>query len=257
MPVEKTVATRKRPEDVAKWEKADFLSANAESDSRLSEAIQHMAMTGKGKPEVADIIEALLKQSASKNYSFEKISPMLAILGINKTPEAQKIARDLFTGELEIGHDREVVQVVMEMLVANPSQENDHVLLNALIDPVKYRTLQEGRTAVGNKMSAQELSQRTQTLVMANFTVGVRKKLAQYFIRPDAREEVRTTLLPKLKEPKVANIPAQLLIYESQVPAESEMDKMEKEFAGYGFLGIASVMRLYDSKVEEAAEMNC
>jgi hypothetical protein len=253
-PIKKPVAASKRPEDVVKWKKADFLSAHADSDSRLPEAIQHLAMTGEGKPEVAAIVEALLKQSASKNDSFEKISPLLGILGINKTPEAQKIARDLFTGELEIGHDREVVQVVMEILVANPSQENDQVLLNALIDPVKYRALQEGRSAQGNDVSAQELSKRTQTLVMANFTVGVRKKLAQYFIRPDARKEVRTVLLPKLKEPKVANIPAQLLIYESQVPAESEMDKMEKAFASYGFLGIASVMRLYDSKVEEAAE---
>ena len=254
VPVEKTVATRKRPEDVAKWEKADFLSADADSDSRLPEAIQNLAMTCEGKPGVAAIIEALLKQSASKKDSFEKISPLLVILGMNKTPEAQKIARDLFTGELEIGHDREVLQVVTEILVANPSQENDLVLLNALIDPVKYRSLQEGRSSDGNKVSAQELSRKTQISVMANFTVGVRRKLAQYFIRPDAREEVRTALLPQLKEQKVANIPAQLLIYESQVPAESEMDKFETAFAGYGFLGIASVMRLYDSKVEEATE---
>jgi len=49
-----------RPEDVAQWKQADFLSAKRQHDPRLIEAIEHLATQRVGDPSVVPILVAIL-----------------------------------------------------------------------------------------------------------------------------------------------------------------------------------------------------
>jgi hypothetical protein len=238
----KTVALDPRlvlPDEFDAWKDADYLLAWARGDPRLIPAVEHRARKGVGKEQEAEFLARLLQprvaagardalagrtDARSKAASKALVEAVAAALGRNGTAAARNTLVQLLAGTLKTEDDVAGTAAALKALAENPSQENEEILLGAILDPLKYRPPGQGDLGAG------DLQQ--QALGVARTVSGsrFRTRLAQWLVDRGASPELRRLVAPMLLELHPDNLDAHALLYQSDLVAAEARGLIERHF---------------------------
>jgi hypothetical protein len=256
------------PQDVAEWKAGDYYRAKAENSGKLPEALTHLAKRFAGTPKAdaaAQLVVNLLKPEpplppagtpgaaaatapggapgtvaatppAAGNVNTTLLKAEIEALSAVGGPVARKCLADLVGGEVPTVDGKQAAEMALEALAKNPSPEGDAVL---------YRLLTargEQPPAATGAPAADTLQKKAYTVVLPAASAELRLKLAAFALEPITPQEQQETLLKFLQSQDPANVPAQILLYQSETTDKTAKAALEGYFQRYSSDALARVM---------------
>jgi len=234
----------KLPEDISKWEKADFIRARQENNPKLLEAVAYLGEKSPGSVPVAQQLADLLKTPKPSDSSTMPYAPnaspgligaIIEALGKNGSEAAQKTLIQVLNGKLTTEDDRLAVEAVLKTLIQTPSAENDDLLVKVIITPEEFRpaTLQ-GTWQPGDMRS------RALDLVKQNPSEDLNIKLAKKLVQRGL--EPNDPVVDFLLQDNPVNLNAQLHLYQSEDLSTDMKTKLEQYFLNRSSQAICLMM---------------
>jgi hypothetical protein len=220
----------KRPTDLSKWKKGDYLAAKKENDRNLEAAIQTMAEKFQKDARAASLFKELLLTQhlpAEKRPDGTMGRPtdvavtapvadlLIKGLAMNQTPEATAILKELMYGKLDtpVSGRSAVTGVLTNMIKYLDYQEYEDYIFDLLTQPQK--TL-EGVVLVPESPITNDRL-RTEILSMLNTTSTRRLnvRLAKYLEDPAVTKALATDLESMLIRETPDTLTAKLILYQN------------------------------------------
>jgi len=247
-----------RPERLADWKKADYLSACREGDPRLSEAIDHFSIRFKGSESAARLLVELLQTpggNAAKAVVPGRRDTTTAIIDA-LVANGSAIAREglvgLLAGSIKVTNDREIVTAVLRALARGAKTADDDLLLAALVEmPPRVNTVSpatggggplsatpNGASAV---MSAAELHSAAAAAFRPSASENLRLRLAKRILEPGVPPADRPRLIECLNEPRPDNLAAQVLLFANTELEPRVLETFQRWFMECSMSALASL----------------
>ena len=234
------------PDDVSKWEKADFVRARQENNSKLIEAVAYLGEKSPGSVPVAQQLADLLKKpkpsdssssytSASTNAVPGLIEAIIHALCKNGSQAARQTLIQVLSGKFAVEDDRMAVEAVLKSLFQQPSPENDDILLKVLISPEEFRPSNQQTTSQPSELLTKALELVKQG-ASENLCIKLARNLVQKGFEP--ADQIAEFLL----QDNPANLSAQLVLYQSEDLSPEAKVKLEQSFLNYSSMAIGLTM---------------
>jgi hypothetical protein len=241
------------PDDVTRWQRADYLQAREDKDPRLLRAVTSLRELAEGEEPTPETLVALLELPKNANGESTSAAPSLyqsipaertklvqvivQALGESRSEFARNAIRQILTGELTTDNARAAGEAALKVLAEHPCPENDALFLQALVSPKTLRSLECQQT-----WSAKEMQVKAAELLKTGDTEAIRVKLAEniaqgfiHFRRDDPLHKVLDAMDP-------VNCRAQILLYQQPNIDHDTRVRMEEQFLCYASLGMAKLL---------------
>jgi hypothetical protein len=246
----------KLPEDISKWEKAEFIRARQENNPKLLEAVAYLGEKFPGSVPKAQDLADLLKTPKPSDSTATPYAPgamtglieaIIDALGKNGSDAARKTLTQVLSGKITTDDDKTSVEAVLKTLIQIPSAENDDILVNLIITPEEIRpATPQGTWQPGDMRS------RTLDLARSNPSESLNIKLAKKLVQRGL--EPNDPVVDFLLQDSPANLNAQLHLYQSEDLSADTKTRLEQYFLSRSSQAIALMMGI-STGVEGAASI--
>ena len=248
-----------RPEAIAEWKTDDYLTAMADEDPKLVEAVEHLGRQFVDNPSAAGLLVRLVKppqppepteNEAADTNAQPAYSPpsqsdgaklnaaIIGALGINNTNESRKALAQLLIGKIPTEDEAATVGLVLKALSENACPENEAILLRVLTEAEKLRPQTDG------PVTAESLRQQAFDAVKEIASARLRVELAKHLLKPTTPGPQKTMLLPWLEETRPENLGAQMLLYGQDATPKETKAALEKQFTQAASTAMALALRI-------------
>jgi len=244
----------KRPEDIADWKKGDYITARADADPLLIEAVGHFGERFKGNTSAARMLAELLappkadeetaaqprtrvvRRFTAGSEGAKLIEAIVTALVANGTPEAREFLEQILAGTLPSDDDKTAVDSAVKALAANPLPENEGILFRAMTEPEKFRP--ERGTGVSDRDLYTKVRAEVEPVASGQFRVELAKFLCDPAVAPDKRR----LLSPLVEAQAPENIAAQFVFYEYEHTDEKLATQLESYFTQFSSESLATIL---------------
>jgi hypothetical protein len=241
---ENSSAQLKLPEDIYKWEKADFIRARQENNPKLLEGVAYLGEKFPGSVPKAQDLADLLKtpkpaDSSTTPYSPNVVPGLIEVtinaLGKNGSEAAQNTLIQILNGKLTTDDDRMAVEAVLKTLIQTPSAENDDILVKVIITPEEFRPASSQGTLQASELRSQVLD-LVKDKPSEDLNIKLAKKLVQRGLEPN------DPVVDFLLQDNPVNLNAQLHLYQSEDLSADTKTRLEQYFLNHSSQAIALMM---------------
>jgi hypothetical protein len=220
------------PEDVSKWEKADFIRAREENNPKLLEAVEYLGEKNPGSVPVAQQLADLLKTSKTsdltpttyaRNAMPGLIEATIDALGKNGSQAASQTLMQILSGKFITDNDQAAVDAVLKTLIQIHSDANDDIVVNVLVSPDEIRPV-----GLFGAQQSIDLHTKALELIKQNTSESLYIKLAVKLVQRGL--EANDPLVDFLLQDTPANLSAQLVLYQSEEIPPDTKTKLEQLF---------------------------
>ena len=221
----------KRPVDLSKWKKDDYLAAKKEHDRKLEEAVKLMGEKFQKDPRAAGLFKAILliehlpaekRPDGTMGKPTDLAVPvnvsdaLVKALAMNQTPEATAILKDLMFGKLEtpVTGRAAVNSVLTEMVKYLDYEEYEDFIFDLLTQPQK--TLDGVVLVPEAPLTNDRLRTEILGLLNATSTRRLNVRLAKYLEDPAVTKALATDLESMLIRDKADTLTAKLILYQNE-----------------------------------------
>jgi hypothetical protein len=225
-------AQLKLPDDISKWEGADFIRARQDNSPKLLEAVAYLGEKYPGSVPMAKQLADLLKTPrpsdpsaapSAQNAVPGLIEAVINALGKNDSQPARKTLMQILNGKLTTDDDKTAVEAVLKTLVQTPSTENDETISKVIVSPEQFRPA----TPQG-AWQPSELRSRALELIKQNPSESLNVKLAEMLMQKGF--ESNDPALEYLLQNNLLNLNAQLHLYQSEDLSADAKTRLEQYF---------------------------
>jgi hypothetical protein len=252
-----------RPKDIADWKRDDYYSAKRDKDPRLEAAVAQLGKRFVGSEHAAELLTKLLEESSSDpvvatmddgegprqaaTATATLTQTIIAALVANGMPPARKTLASLVVGTFKTANAQAASTAAVEAILLHPSPENEELLFRCV---TLQREPSTNDRAAGN---AERLRQTATAKIVAMASEGLRTRLANYMIGPDAPQSAYDQLWTCLKEPRAENLPAQIILYGNNATDQAARKTLEAEFMGLGSAAVRSFLGVRARKARDTS----
>ncbi len=238
-----------RPKDVADWKRGDYEGAARDGDPQLVAALGYFGPHFAGKESAANFLAKLLEASdaapvadntaplvsayrrgGNSSYGKRKSPPteaIMAALVVNGTPRARQILESIVDGSLTTAGQQAAAVDALKSLATHPGPETEDLLFRLVTapeaaagDPATNKTAQLRNTAMA--------------LIRTGKFASLSVRLAKWMLATETSKALHDQLWACLKEPRPENLPAQILLYQSDRPDPAMHAWLEQWLVTYG-----------------------
>ena len=232
------------PAEIADWQKEDYYTACAEYNPRLFPAIEYLGENFVGNENAARLLANLLEKTGEQSgpdngaeYASPRVVAMVLALGKNETQLARDTLAQLMAGEIHTEADTVARDTALRVLSTMPGAQGETILLKALTTASPEETSDSPSLGFASHVL---------DILRDSASSAFRVELAKAMFSPGFPLARRELFWNFLREPRIANLSAQTIIYqEFHAPRHYKMS-LEKDFRSYGsalmsrLLGISS-----------------
>ena len=221
----------KRPVELDKWKTEHYLSAKRDRDRRLEEAIKLMGEKFAGDARAANLFKQLMvvdhlpaekKPDGTEGKPIDVIPTRQVVdaavvsLGLNRTPEATQILKDLLLGKLEtpLAGRQLVVVVLTEMVKHLDYPENEEYIFGLLTQPdrtLEGVTLNPEAPLTNDKLRAEILG-----LIGSKSSPQFNMRLAKFLEDPSITKATASDFESMLVRDRPDTLLAKLVLYQNE-----------------------------------------
>lgn len=255
----------KRPVDLAKWKKDDYLAAKKENDRKLEEAVKLMGEKFQKDARAAGLFKEILlieHLPAEKRPDGTMGKPTdLAVpvnvsdalikgLAMNQTPEATAILKDLMFGKLEtpVPARSAVTSTLSEMVKYLDYQEYEDFIFDLLTAPEK--TLNGAVLIPEAPLTNDRLRTEILGLLNASSTRRLNVRLAKYLEDPAVPMALATDIENMLIRDKADTLTAKLILYQNEQAEKRTTSAAENSMLSHSDAAMAILLGI-PPKLEE------
>jgi hypothetical protein len=218
-----------RPIDLADWKPSDYDSGLRAGDPRFLAAIGWLGEHSTDKETAGDQLVKLLESSVvaldmappTPGMKTKVTEAIVAALGVNGTPHARECLERLVAGTLKTADNQAAATAALKALLSQPRPENEDLFFRVLTAP------QQPATADRAAPDPQILQQTAVSMINSAASESFRVRLANCMASTDLPSAVYEKLWALLAEPRSENLAAQVVLYESDQPDESQRQQLE------------------------------
>lgn len=230
------------PADLTQWDEHDFHVARLISDRRLVEAVAVRAMRPqKTEAEARTLIDLIAlkpigpsataptaagpRRSGSKPEDAALLARAADALAANGTAMARQALVAMIQGTIPTADAKAAAEAALDAIGRQKASWADAILLDVVFQPERF--LSEG----GPWAAPDALRQRTLALLRGQQGSSVREQLALRLAQHAADQSGRSSIVGLLSEPVLANLPAQVVLYQSARLPQDQSVTLERHFA--------------------------
>jgi hypothetical protein len=229
-----------RPEEIADWKRDDYYSAQRDGDPRLVAAVAYLGRNFADQQSTAELLVKLLESSAKGTASFDPddeggtrgtnmrlVEALVAALAANRTPAARQTVERLVMATAKPAANRAVAVAVLKALCARSGPENEDLLFRVITAP------EQRESAAGKASEPEKLRAAALGLAKSSASEAFRLRLAGYMAAPETPQTLCDQIWGCLNEPRAENLPAQIVLYQSDRLDEKAQELLEGQFAAW------------------------
>ncbi len=230
------------PADLAQWDEHDFHVARLISDRRLVEAVAVRALRPqKTEAEARMLIDLIaLKPNGpsaiaptasgprgrgSKPEDASLLARAADALAANGTAMARQALVAMIQGTIPTADAKAAAEAALDAIGRQRANWADAILLDVVFQPERFSS--EG----GPWAAPDALRQRTLALLRGQEQSSVREQLALRLAQRAADQSGRSSIVGLLSEPVLANLPAQVVLFQTARLPQDQSLTLERHFA--------------------------
>ena len=226
-----------RPEDITDWKRDDYYSAKRDNDPRLAEAVANLGRRFVGNVNAAILLAKLIESPADdpflsgnreeggprpENDAPDKlIQTIVNALAVNNTSHAHHTLKQLMTGTLKTSAPQTAALAALKALLERPNPKNEELLLRILT--AASPESDEDRQAIDWGQLRQAALEPVRVAASESF----RTRLAKGMLGSELSQEAFDGLWTCLKESKLENLPAQIILYQSGRLTPTDQEELQ------------------------------
>lgn len=249
-----------RPENVANWKRADYYSAQRDSDPRLIDAVRHIEKHFSDNEKAAELLAKLLESSdkrpATSTSDDDGVSPagattampltkaIVEALVANRTATAKQAIERILEHSINT-NDQLAAAAVFKTLLGHPNVENEELLVR-LLTTTNGQDLDSATVGVRDKVRSATIS-----IIASSASESFRIRLAKAMIAPETPQSAYDQLWDCLKQPRPENSAAQMVIFQSDRPDTKTLESLAQSFTVQRAEVVGRLMGLRPSRQQE------